>query len=592
MALSKLTSVAKSVARRLLQVVVSSKDSVQDLVGYTGLINGQQVSLKGWHPDSDVGGGTLYWAATKPKSEHNGGTVFSPTVPYSATTGDYLDGVGETNPVGSGCWVRKNINSYQIEMFGAIADWNGATGTSNASSLLKILSVGSISKITSCGGSFYFGEIVGGGGTFTVSKNTDIDWNNAELICAGDVNQVSGNYFIEFFDCRGSMINYTFNDINFEYANTSRGVGPVLIHNSLENTDGYTFGPFRVIAGQSLVTAVTDNPLNARANNITFSGSCYGEKVYYGANLANSGDNFTGDYSLNTVNRSIFVYGVDGVRSSINVNEGQASSANVLVSSTGTGSKPTKNIDINARFNTLDGRITMADQPSANGTGEYENVKVKVYVDTLGTNLLETTPLITVGAYNDVGSYYTTEKNISANNITFDLTHSDNIVPTQPMVVYTPSPNYGLFTISNEAGVPFVSLLRPKNEAGEYKAPTFRNGSAYITGVYGDMTDPENVAIMPARYIGINRKNSNSACILHIQAVDGAGGRYTNAQYLVIGAINSSGSFTLTRATLIAKDSTGGVTPIITISAADGGLGVSIDSYVTSAALIISTRKF
>ena len=113
MALSKLTSVAKS--------VVSSKDSVQDLVGYTGLIQGQQVSLKGWHPDSDVGGGTLYWDAAKPKSDHNGASIFSPTVPYSATTGDYLDGVGETDVGGAGCWVMldssasTSINVYPLD---------------------------------------------------------------------------------------------------------------------------------------------------------------------------------------------------------------------------------------------------------------------------------------------------------------------------------------------------------------------------------------------------------------------------------------------------------------------------------------------
>ena len=122
MALSKLTSVAKSVARRLLQVVVSSKDSVQDLVGYTGLIQGQQVSLKGWHPDSDTGGGILYWDAAKLKSEHNGGTVFSPTVPYSVTTGDYLDGVGETAAGGSGCWVRVYEGSLLTDWFSIPTD--------------------------------------------------------------------------------------------------------------------------------------------------------------------------------------------------------------------------------------------------------------------------------------------------------------------------------------------------------------------------------------------------------------------------------------------------------------------------------------
>ena len=95
--------------------------SVEDLAGLVGVLDDQQISLKGWHPDSDVGGGTLYWDAAKPKSEHNGGTVFSPTVPFSATTGDYLSGAGETDGGGSGCWVRCK-ETISPELFGAAGD--------------------------------------------------------------------------------------------------------------------------------------------------------------------------------------------------------------------------------------------------------------------------------------------------------------------------------------------------------------------------------------------------------------------------------------------------------------------------------------
>ena len=74
MALSKLTSVAKSVARRLLQVVVSSKDSVQVLRDYEPLISGQQISVLG-HTISGVGGGTFYYDASDTTSADNNGTV-------------------------------------------------------------------------------------------------------------------------------------------------------------------------------------------------------------------------------------------------------------------------------------------------------------------------------------------------------------------------------------------------------------------------------------------------------------------------------------------------------------------------------------
>lgn len=102
--------------------IVYPVESVQNLAGLVGTQDDQQLSLKGWHPDSDVGGGKLYWDAAKLKSEHNGGTVFSPTVPFSATTIDYLNGVGETDGAGSGCWVRVDVKSLCLSMFGVIGN--------------------------------------------------------------------------------------------------------------------------------------------------------------------------------------------------------------------------------------------------------------------------------------------------------------------------------------------------------------------------------------------------------------------------------------------------------------------------------------
>ncbi|WP_339892202.1 sialate O-acetylesterase [uncultured Alteromonas sp.] len=92
--------------------IVYPVDSVQGLAGLVGTQDDQQINLKGWYADSGVGGGVLYWDAARPKSEHNGGTVFSPTVPYSATTSDYLDGIGETDPTGLGCWIKQESNEF------------------------------------------------------------------------------------------------------------------------------------------------------------------------------------------------------------------------------------------------------------------------------------------------------------------------------------------------------------------------------------------------------------------------------------------------------------------------------------------------
>ena len=96
--------------------------SVQNLAGLIGTQDDQQISMKGWHPDSDTGGGLLYWDSAKLKSAHNGDKFFSPTVPFSATTKDYLDAVGETEPAGSGCWVRISTGGviHNITAFGVV----------------------------------------------------------------------------------------------------------------------------------------------------------------------------------------------------------------------------------------------------------------------------------------------------------------------------------------------------------------------------------------------------------------------------------------------------------------------------------------
>lgn len=102
--------------------IVEYIDSVEDLSGLVGTVDGQQISVLGWHPDSDVGGGTLYFDESRDKSDHNGGTIFSPTVPWTTTTADYLNAVGETDPGGTGCWVHVDVGYVTPHMFGAVGD--------------------------------------------------------------------------------------------------------------------------------------------------------------------------------------------------------------------------------------------------------------------------------------------------------------------------------------------------------------------------------------------------------------------------------------------------------------------------------------
>jgi len=103
-----------------------------------------------WHPGGAAqtnpkGGGLFVFKADVPKSDHNGGTIISPTVPpvSSSSVADFLSGVGETDPTGSGCFVRYDFDEIWINDFGAksdgIRDGAGASGTDDTDSFKATL---------------------------------------------------------------------------------------------------------------------------------------------------------------------------------------------------------------------------------------------------------------------------------------------------------------------------------------------------------------------------------------------------------------------------------------------------------------------
>lgn len=88
--------------------------------------------VRGYWPEySQHGGGYFHWDPTKLKSEHNGGTVISPTVPWDgekSSHSNYLKAANETDPAGSGCFVRKIRGYHYVTDFGAISNWQAGTG--------------------------------------------------------------------------------------------------------------------------------------------------------------------------------------------------------------------------------------------------------------------------------------------------------------------------------------------------------------------------------------------------------------------------------------------------------------------------------
>ncbi|HFV9303971.1 TPA: hypothetical protein ACIAJC_001622 [Citrobacter freundii] len=84
-------------------------DSVKDLMAVSDKSANNVRQVTGYVPGTDFGGGQFYWDASKPKSQHNGITIFSPTVPWDGSYAGltlFLAGTGESDASGMGCWVR------------------------------------------------------------------------------------------------------------------------------------------------------------------------------------------------------------------------------------------------------------------------------------------------------------------------------------------------------------------------------------------------------------------------------------------------------------------------------------------------------
>ena len=82
--------------------------------------------FNGWAGElrAPTGGGDFIYFANWPKSEHNGGTIISSTVPWDGNKGathtDFLNGVGETDALGTGCWIRPENDYVSPHSFGVV----------------------------------------------------------------------------------------------------------------------------------------------------------------------------------------------------------------------------------------------------------------------------------------------------------------------------------------------------------------------------------------------------------------------------------------------------------------------------------------
>lgn len=111
---------------------------LKSVADFFGLIkqDGARVKLRSWYAGWEdtaygkpSGGGDFIYQTSVPKSKHDGCIYFSPTVPYSTTLSEYVTGTGETDPSGSGVWVRDVSDATHVH-----TDWIGLNDGSTISS--------------------------------------------------------------------------------------------------------------------------------------------------------------------------------------------------------------------------------------------------------------------------------------------------------------------------------------------------------------------------------------------------------------------------------------------------------------------------
>ena len=308
-------SLAKQ-ARRALEIVLSrGAETIASVTDLATAPRSASVTLlmRCYHPGiNNGGGGLLHYDPTMPRSAHNGGTIFSPTVPWSgakATLANYLLGIGETSPAGVGCFVRRVSDYYTIPMFGAVADWDGEakTGFDNRPSIeaaiknvyhtvipkghfgaCRLGSVyiqGLIGKRISGGGELHK---MGAKGLFSFNSCTDIKLSGivmdgqivrdeAEYGSILDGTRLSENFAfaVSFAECTSCEVRAT--EV-YDFAwDGLRGVGVVAVGGGTATQSGginFTKNKLRNIRGSQIwVKAVTGSRIagNRQGNDPTFA---------------------------------------------------------------------------------------------------------------------------------------------------------------------------------------------------------------------------------------------------------------------------------------------------------------------------------
>lgn len=203
-------------------VVVDSMAAFQQVVGKES----QVYFLRAYHAALGVGGGTFNWDPGQPKSSHNGGVIISPTVPWDglmASHAAYLAATGETDPSGTGCFVRVD-RSCEIDNFGAVSDgsYSAVAPIRKAWAWLVQQAVTETAFIAGDGGRYLINETVVLSGAFPFSNGVHFK-GKAQFFCS----HAGAGFRVDGSAGRGAnlILGHIFEDWYFQKTGTARAAG-------------------------------------------------------------------------------------------------------------------------------------------------------------------------------------------------------------------------------------------------------------------------------------------------------------------------------------------------------------------------------
>lgn len=495
------------------------------------------------------------------------------------------DGIYFIDALGRG-WVREFNGEADTRWYGFVADWNGATGTSNATKLQSIIANPLVNKIVGYPGKYWFGNIVGDTALVTLSRPLTIDWRGAELFI-GETNPTSSNTssaFIKVLNSGGfKMVGYEFTDTTFAYANNSRGIQAVsIINNGTNVTYDYEVGDFFVRKGQSPLTAFSENPGVAIAKGVRFTGNCRGGQVYYGVNLAYSGDDFKGRLTVDNCHRLAFVYDVEDVDMELYAKNAEPSSANLLIS--GNGTRKTQNINIRAVFDVMNGGVLVAGLTTTANPASFENVTIDVFAKTAGPNAGTTGTLVQIGVQDASGNWQASSS-YSVNNLNLRVRTLFKY-DLGAVGVMTRGANVGRISVD-------ASDFSPYRESGDFRNPTnhFKiNGNRTVVANIGDLQAfPVKINFLKMIPVGPKYIFGTIKVTSFVSETS-----LTIKEYRISGFLSSDGAFSLsgTGVYLVNSFQLGAYDPAVTISTDSITCNIGASSGGSTSAITIVEFTF